>query len=275
MATLIAEASPPETPLSYAVQSRDRDVSAMVERAIKTKNVRLAYQPVVQATHQDTPVFFEALIRLLDETGRVIPAREFVSEVEIHEIGRIIDCLALELGFAALGADRSLRLSINLSARSIGYRRWMRTLENGLAETPGIDGRLILEITEESAMVMPDVAQAFMQSLQGLGVMFALDDFGAGHTSFRYLKNFSFDIIKIDGQFIRDIHRDPDNQVLMQALVDIGRHFDMITVAERVESSREAAFLTAAGVDCLQGYLFGAPALNPTRTIRKVDTQLG
>ena len=222
---------------------------------------------MVQSSDQKQPKFFEGLVRVLDDTGRVIPARDFIHVVETHEIGRIIDCLALELGLAALAANPGLKLSINLSARSIGYRRWMTTLEQGIAQVPGLRGRLILEITEASAMIMPDIVQAFMVSLQDKGILFALDDFGAGYTSFRYLKSFYFDILKIDGQFIRDIHNDPDNQVLLQALVDIGRHFDMYTVAEAVETTREAAFLSAIGVDCLQGYLFGAPALKPSWTI--------
>lgn len=260
-----------DTPLSFAVNSRDRDTLGMVERAVRRKNVALAYQPIVQATAQAAPTFFEGLVRVLDDTGRTIPAREFIDKIETHEIGRIIDCLALELGLAALHADPRLKLSVNLSARSIGYRRWVSTLEEGIAGVPNLNGRLILEITEASAMVMPDIVQSFIDGLQAKGVLFALDDFGAGYTSFRYLKNLSFDIFKIDGQFVRGIHEDPDNQVMMQAFVDIARHFEMFTVAETVENTREAAFLAATGVDCLQGYLFGAPALKPTWDIQKLE----
>ncbi|MEM0949917.1 MAG: EAL domain-containing protein [Pseudomonadota bacterium] len=263
------------TPLSFAINTRDRNTLTMVEHAVRSRNVMLAYQPVVNARRQRKAAFFEGLVRVMDPTGRTIPAREFITQIETHEIGRIIDCLALELGLAALETDPKLRLSLNLSARSIGYKRWMRTFEEGMSRTPGLRGRLILEITEASAMVMPDIVQAFMADLQSTGVLFALDDFGAGHTSFRYLKNFCFDIIKIDGQFVRDVDTDPDNQVLLQALVDIARHFDMFTVAETVESAQEAAFLTAIGVDCLQGYHFGAPALKPQRKIRPMARKAG
>lgn len=264
-----------DTPLSFAVSARDRKVLAMVETAVRTRHVALAYQPVVAARAQDRPVFYEALIRVLDQTGRPIPARDFIGEIETHEIGRQIDCLALELGLAALAVDPGLRLSINMSARSIGYRRWMRTLEEGIRETPNVRGRLILEITEASAMVMPDIVKSFMDGLQGEGLLFALDDFGAGYTSFRHLKSFCFDMLKIDGQFVRSVHQDPDNQVLMGALVEIARHFDMYTVAESVESAREAAYLAALGVDCLQGYHFGAPALAPATRIRRRDWSAG
>jgi EAL domain-containing protein (putative c-di-GMP-specific phosphodiesterase class I) len=136
----------------------------------------------------------------------------------------------------------------------------LATLERGLRADTSIAERLILEITESSAMVMPDLVTVFMADMQTRGICFALDDFGAGFTAFRYLTDFYFDIIKIDGQFIRGIRHEPDNQVLTQALVSIARHFDMFTVAESVESAEDAQYLVDIGVDCLQGYYFGIPS---------------
>ena len=112
-------------------------------------------------------------------------------------------------------------------------------------------------------MIMPDIVSVFMDDLQRTGIAFALDDFGAGYTAIRYFKDFDFDILKIDGQFVQGIHSDPDNQVLTQALLSIAQHFDMFTVAEFVEDPRDAEFLARIGVDCLQGYLFGAPTTMP------------
>lgn len=178
------------TPLGIAISDRDRDILAMVERAIENNQVRLAYQPVVNALAPKRPAFYEGLARVLDDTGRTIPAREFITEIETHELGRILDCHSLELGIKALNQSPNLKLSINMSARSIGYRPWIDTLERGLASSSSLGGRLILEITESSAMVMPDVVQSFMVGLQSQGISFALDDFGAGYTSFRYLKSF-------------------------------------------------------------------------------------
>ncbi|MEM6825952.1 MAG: EAL domain-containing protein [Pseudomonadota bacterium] len=266
VAPVAAEATN-DSPLDLALDERDRDVLRTVDMAVKNRQVRLAFQPVVSAAQPNRPAFYEGLARVLDDTGRPIPARDFINEIETDEIGRALDCVALELGLKALMANPELKLSINMSARSIGYRRWVQTLERGLsAGSSAMAGRLILEITEASAMVMPDVVQSFMMSLQNQGITFALDDFGAGYTSFRYLKSFYFDILKIDGQFIRGVNNDPDNQVLIEALVGIGRQFGMFTVAETVETEAEARYLTAAGVDCLQGYLYGAPSLKPEWT---------
>lgn len=250
-------------PLSAAVSLRDRETLSMVDRALNARQVVLAFQPVVLAGDPLRVAFHEALIRLLDDTGRIIPAREFIGAVETRELGRRIDCAALELGLAELIAHPHLRLSVNMSARSIGYARWMQVLNDGLARDPTAGERLILEITESSAMLMPDIVSAFMEDLHRRNVSFALDDFGAGYTSFRYLREFYFDILKIDGQFIRGIAQDGDNQALTRALVSVGQHFDMLTVAESVENLEDTNWLIENGLDCLQGYYFAAPTIRP------------
>jgi len=249
-----------DSPLSVADEMRRRATIDMVRKALDEKRALLAFQPVVQARMTHRAAFYEAFIRILDDQGRAIPARDFMGAVETSEIGRRIDCLALELGLTALAHEPSIRLAINMSARSIGYPAWLSTLERGIRSDPTIAERLILEITEGSAMVMPDLVTVFMADMQSRGICFALDDFGAGYTAFRYLKEFYFDIIKIDGQFIRGIHTDPDNQVLAQALITIARQFDMFTVAESVETAEDARYLIDIGVDCLQGYYYGIPS---------------
>jgi len=258
-----------DSPFDAATTERRQSTLDMVRSALDERRALLAFQPVVQSRMINRAAFYEAFIRILDERGRVIPARDFMDAVETHELGRRIDCLALELGLNALMQEPTLRLSVNMSARSIGYPAWLTTLERGLRQDPTVGERLILEITESSAMVMPDLVTVFMSDMQSRGICFALDDFGAGYTAFRYLKDFYFDIIKIDGQFIRGISESPENQVLTQALVSIARHFDMFTVAESVETEADARYLVDIGVDCLQGYYFGIPSTDaPWRSSR-------
>ncbi len=260
---IVADTLEYSSPLSFAIAQRDHDTLSMVRRAVETKQVQLAFQPVVRASNPEVPAFYEGLIRVQDHTGRIIPAGDFIDSVERHELGRQIDTLALELGFQALAQEPSVRLSINLSARSIGYPRWMEVLRNGLESCPTAGERLILEITERTAIVMPDLVQVFMGEMQGYGISFALDDFGAGYTAFRYLKDFYFDILKIDGAFIRDIASSPDNQVITEAMLSLASHFDMVTVAESVETLEDAEFLMNAGCDLMQGYFFGSPTVRP------------
>ncbi|PTQ73450.1 EAL domain-containing protein [Celeribacter persicus] len=262
-------------PLSVAVADRDRHTMEMVQVALRKKQVMLAYQPIVQTLRPDRPAFYEGLIRVLDQSGRVIPAREFIKVAETTETGRQLDCLALELGLDALNDHKNLRLAINMSARSIGYPRWKETLMTGLHRDQTIAERLILEITESSAMVMPDLVSVFMSELQAMGISFALDDFGAGYTAFRYLKDFYFDMVKIDGEFIRGIASSPDNQVLTQALVSVAKHFDMYTVAEFVENAADAEYLTGIGIDCMQGHYFGAATIDPVWRNREAHKKAG
>jgi EAL domain-containing protein (putative c-di-GMP-specific phosphodiesterase class I) len=253
----------PRSALEQAVSTRDGAVLGMVQRAITHREVMLAFQPVMQARAPGRTAFHEGLIRVLDETGRVIPAREFIAVVEDTEYGRLLDCLALEQGLAELAREPGLRLAINMSARSIGYRKWMRTLDRGLARDATVAERLILEITERSAITVPELVAAFMGDLQRRGITFAMDDFGAGYTALRHFRELSFDVLKIDGQFCHGIAQDADNQVLVAAMVSIATQFDMFTVAERVEREADARCLTDLGVDCLQGYLFAAPTTRP------------
>ncbi|HID68239.1 MAG TPA: EAL domain-containing protein [Roseibacterium sp.] len=249
-----------ESPLDAAISHRDRGTLAMVQQALARGDTRLAFQPIVRADGMGV-AFFEGLIRILDETGRIIPARDFMGAVEDSDIGRQIDCAALTIGLQMLKDHPTLRLSINMSARSVGYPRWMTILRTCLRDHPTVVERLILEITESSVMIMPEIVAIFMEDLQDKGITFALDDFGAGYTAFRHFKTFCFDILKIDGQFTRDIAEDADNQVLSEALIGLARHFGMLVVSEAVETASEAQWLAAAGVDCMQGYYYGAPSL--------------
>lgn len=258
---------PDSSPLAAAVAEQDRQTMAMVEQALQARRLRLAWQPVVLGADPSRIGYYEGLIRVLDDTGRSIPAGDFIGAIEATDLGRLIDCAALELGLEALQVHPALRIAVNMSARSIAHPRWTRILKRALATGATLGERLILEITESSAMLMPERVIDFMDELQVAGVTFALDDFGAGHTSFRYLREFFFDILKIDGQFIRGIARNPDNQAITAALMSVGQHFEMVTVAESVETAEDAAFLQARGIGAMQGYLFGAPTVRPAWTV--------
>ncbi|UWQ27963.1 MULTISPECIES: EAL domain-containing protein [unclassified Leisingera] len=252
-----------ENPLNAAVTGRDRSTLDMVADAVRHNQTVLAYQPVMQAMAPHGVAFYEGYIRVLDPTGRVIPAREFMHVVEDKEIGREMDCLALQHGLRALDKYPRIRLSVNMSARSIGYQRWVNVLDRFLKRDATLGERLVLEISEASAMAAPELVTDFMGRMQQHGIAFALDNFGASTTAIGHFRQFFFDAVKIDGQFVRGIHTSHDNQSVVRALVGIAKQFDMFTVAESVESQEDAEFLVENGVDCLQGYLFGAPSVSP------------
>lgn len=246
----------PQSPFEWALRARDADLPRLVREALARDRAQLAFQPVVTADIPPRVAFHEGFIRLLDGAGAVLPAGAFFEQVEETDLGRELDCAALRLGLQMLRRHPSLRLAINMSARSIGDGAWRRILDAGVGQ---VGDRLILEISEGSAMTLPEVVQRFMAEMQPKGVSFALDDFGAGLIAFRHLKDFFFDCVKIDRLFVTGIDASPDNQVLAEALVTVAHQFEMFAVAEGVETEGEAAHLRALGIDCLQGYLFGRP----------------
>lgn len=251
------------SPLAFTVFENDQQTLSMVREALRRGRVKLAYQPVVVAMNTARVGFYEGLIRILDSAGRPIPARAFMSAVEAHELGREIDCASLNLGLQTLIQRPELRLSINMSARSIGYPKWTRLLRQSLNDNPDLGDRLILEITEDSTMHLPEIVSAFMRQFRGFGVSFALDDFGAGKISIPQLHSFGFDILKIDGKFTRNILSSRSHQEIIAALLAVAKQFERMSVAEAVETEEDARWLAALGLDMLQGHAFGAPTVTP------------
>jgi EAL domain-containing protein (putative c-di-GMP-specific phosphodiesterase class I) len=252
-----------DNPLDYAVTHRDKSTISMVQDAVDHKQTLMAYQPIIRDVTTGKVAFYEGLIRVLDPTGRVIPAREFMPVVEMTQLGRQIDVLSLRAGMMALQGNPELRISINMSARSIGFKAWTTMMNRWISRDETIGERLILEISEQSAMLMPELVADFMKRMQDKGVCFALDNFGSGYTAIRYFKDLYFDILKIDGQFTRGIALNPENRALITVMVSIAENFDMVTVAEQVENKEDCEVLRQAGVDCQQGYLFGGPTTRP------------
>lgn len=251
------------SPLTAAVSSQDRETLAMVASALKDRRMRLAFQPVVYAADPTLIGFFEGFIRLLNLRDQVIPARDFMAAVEQRQLGREIDCAALQLGLMAMQRNPQIRVSINMSARSVGYRPWLDILNRALQDNPRLGTSLILEINEESALQVPDVLKPFMAEMREKGIVFALDDFGAGTTSLRLLEELDFEIAKIDGTLVKNVDRASAAKSAARAAIAMAHELGMYVVAEAVETEGEANWLRDAGVGCLQGYLFGPPTVTP------------
>jgi EAL domain-containing protein (putative c-di-GMP-specific phosphodiesterase class I) len=251
------------SPLDAAISSQERETIGQVAAALKERRMRLAFQPAVYAADPTVIGFFEGFIRLLNRRDMVIPARDFMGAVESHELGREIDCAALQMGLMALQRNPQIRVSINMSARSVGYRPWVTILRKALRDRPELGQNLILEINETSAMQVPDVLRPFMAEMRGHGIVFALDDFGSGLLSLRLLRDLRFEIAKIDGDLVRTVDTSPDGQVVVRSAIALAQEMGMYVSAEAVETEGEANWLRAAGVGCLQGYLFGPPTVTP------------
>jgi len=239
-----------------------------VTAALNERRLELFYQPIVRSGTNNFVAFYEGLARIKMPEGTIVSAGQFMPFVENTALGTRLDRRILRLALKRLTDNPDIRLSINMSVLSMNDSEWLRILESA---SSGLCERLIIEITEGAAMSDVELTTAFMHRVRRKHCSIALDDFGTGATSFRYFKDFLFDFVKIDGLFIRDLSYDKDNQVLVQALIDICKHFDMVTVAEFIETDGEAEMAAKLGVDCLQGYLIGEPAAQPISPFQRVE----
>jgi len=242
----------------------ERHVEAeRIRQALEEDRLLLYCQPILDLG-TNAICQHELLLRLPDEEkGVPLPPSVFLYAAERSGVIRGIDswvarkAIALIADHARMG--RELVLNVNLSGKSIGDPTLATAIECALAET-GIDpGRLILELTETAAISNIEDAKAFAIRLHARGCRFALDDFGAGFGSFYYLKNFPFDYLKIDGDFIRDLAMSPMNQLLVSAIVGIARGMGKQTIAEFVADEETIGLLRTIGVDLAQGYHIGVP----------------
>jgi EAL domain-containing protein (putative c-di-GMP-specific phosphodiesterase class I) len=182
---------------------------------------------------------------------------------------RLIDRRVVELVAAELVADPTVKLSLNVSPLSTIDPEWWASLDAQLRQHSGIGERLTVEITEMAAIHDVDDTRGFVTRVKDLGCRIAIDDFGAGHTSFRNLRKLGVDMVKIDGDFVQNLSRSSDDRVFVHALIELARGLGLATVAEWVQDERAAALLAEWGCDYLQGELIGAALIErPGSSVR-------
>jgi diguanylate cyclase (GGDEF)-like protein len=227
---------------------------------LNARRIVFARQPVVDATTREL-VFSEALLRVSDEGGRIVSAGDVVPAMERSGLVPLVDIRILELATEHLARHPEERLSVNISPLTLESPDWLATLAAHIGRRSDIAPRLIVEVTETVAIRDPDMARRKLDAMKALGVTLAIDDFGAGHTSFKHLRNFPVDIVKIDGAFIQNLSRSTNDRFFVQTLIDLAHHLGLTTVAEWVEDEETARLLTSWGVDYLQGDHCGVPFL--------------
>lgn len=243
------------------VAATDKIVTALNERRIL-----LAFEPVV-ATATRVPSFYECLMRIRRADGTIVPATAVIPVAEQLGLVRLIDHRVIELVIAELAAAPALNASVNVSPDSLTDPDWWSLLGAQLRAHPGIAQRLILEITETAAIQNIDETAGFVTRAKDFGCRIAIDDFGAGYTSFRNLRRLGVDIIKIDGAFVQNLPRSEDDRVFVRTLIELGRSLGLSTVAEWVQDEEAAAVLAEWGCDYLQGDLIARATIERPWTI--------
>jgi diguanylate cyclase (GGDEF)-like protein len=237
-------------------------VADEVAEALETKRLVFAYQPIVCARER-RPVHHECLLRMVRADGTIATAGHFIPAAEQLGLVRQVDRHALEMAVAELHAYPEISLAVNVSGTTASDPSWLTSFIHFVRANNGVAGRIIVELTETAALNDFEESSRFISNLRELGCMVAIDDFGAGFTSFRNLQMLRVDIVKIDGTFVRGLSTSPENQIFVRTLVDLAKNFRLKTVAEWVGSEEEAALLESFGVDYFQGYYFGEPTLAP------------
>lgn len=228
---------------------------------IRAGAASIALQPVVDAQTPGRVMFREALIRLVRPSGEEIAAGAFMPALTAMGMTAEVDLAVLDNAVNMLADDPTARISVNVAAETLAGGAWRDRVLDVALRQPEVAERLIVEISEETALSHISAARDLFTLIRRCGVTLALDDFGAGATSFSHLRDARFDMVKIDGGFIHGIDASPGDQALVAGMADIARRLDMMIIAEYVETAQEARVLRQLGVDGFQGYLFGRPTL--------------
>jgi diguanylate cyclase (GGDEF)-like protein len=247
----------PEAALESS-RARSKKIADSVIRALEERRMRLALQPMVGAK-SGKPELYECLLRMEKPDGGLVSAGEFVPVAEQLGLSRLIDRRTLELAIELLNRHPDLVISLNVSGLTCSDNEWLAALRRLTGGRPEMLSRIVVEITETVAIEDLDQSIHFVDTLKELGCRVAIDDFGAGYTSFRNLKLLNVDIVKIDGAFVKNLADDTSDQIFVKTMIDLAQNFGLETVAEWVGDERTVKHLTDAGITYMQGYYYGMP----------------
>ncbi|HEX4986441.1 MAG TPA: EAL domain-containing protein [Burkholderiales bacterium] len=236
----------------------------------------LCSQPVVRLSDRSA-VHQEILVRLLGRDGTMVQPGQFIEIAESLGMAQEIDLRVVEKVIDVLRTPeyrgRKARFFVNLSRTSMSDPHWVARFQRMLEAAPIDHSQLVFEITETAAMSSVDVTQDFIAQMKRLGCRFALDDFGAGFSSFYFLRRFDVDYLKIDGSFVRDLAADQASRLFVRALCDVARGLSKQVVAEWVEDQAVMDILVEMGVQYGQGFLFARPLPFPALVAEPASLQ--
>ncbi len=256
-----------EQNLSVIRRYDDMQLVAQIQQTLDGEGFDLLAQPIMTLTGETERPCFEVLLRMKKgEDGERIPTDAFLSAAERYQMMPQIDRWVVSNTIASIAKHADLVdglnavFAINLSGQSIGDDDILDFIDDEIRAAGVPEDSLCFEITESAAVSNLSKAQSFIDALRERGCKISLDDFGAGLSSFAYLKNFSVDTLKIDGSFIRDITDNRISESMVAAITQVAKVMKLETVAEFVETEETLELVAELGVDYAQGHVVGRPA---------------
>jgi len=252
------------------VPARDRQGSwrERVADALGTDRFTLYSQPILDL-QSNRVTRHELLLRVLDENDGPQSPAQVLDIAERLDAVYDIDLWVVERAMQLATEHRDLNLQINLSGRSVGDPRLTGEVERLIKHYGVNPEQLTFEITETALIGNLSEARHFADRVRDLGCELALDDFGSGYASFRYLRIFPIDLVKIDGEYVVSLTQNQQDQVLVRALVQVCQAYGIHTVAEFVQDEPTLRLLRELGVDYVQGYFVGRPSPLETTRLRR------
>jgi diguanylate cyclase (GGDEF)-like protein/PAS domain S-box-containing protein len=248
------------------IRSRSGEMQwvARIVEALEQSRFTLFAQDIRPISDVSLEAGYEILLRLLDQDGQLILPMNFIPAAERYGLMARLDRWVIERTLAELGTLRRLnrplpRLAVNLSAASLEDGELFSFVSNGLRKHRVPAHRLGFELTETAAVTQLTAVTRLLKDLRSLGCSIGLDDFGAGMSSFGYLRRLPVDYVKIDGSFVHKMHADPVDRAMVASIHRVGRVMGLRTVAERVECDSVLHALREVGVDYAQGYAIARP----------------
>jgi len=238
-----------------------------IQKALDEDRFVLYAQDIVEVGRKSQKgAHCELLVRMVDEEGRLVPPMAFIPAAERYGLMPSVDRWVLRNAFATMsrlisqpGGEAMELCSINLSGATLGDETFLAYVREQFERFSLPTDRVCFEITETAAIANLDRAARFIEELREFGCRFSLDDFGAGMSSFGYLKHLPVDFIKIDGGFVKDMAEDPIDRAMVEAINSVGHVMGKQTIAEFVDSAKVMKALREVGVDFAQGYWVAKP----------------
>ena len=243
----------------------DMHLVSEIQQSIDHDRFELLAQPIFALADPEMPNRFEVLLRMKDKKGNRVSSQSLFSAAERYQLMPQIDrwVISSTLGMLSKYVDLLEKcrcvFAINLSGQSLGDDDLLSFIEEEISHNGLSPSSLCFEITESAAVSNRKKAESFIDALRQKGCRISLDDFGAGLSSFAYLKNFTVDTLKIDGSFVRDITKNRISEAMVAAITQVAEVMELDTVAEYVESEEIREFVKKLGVDFAQGHAVGRP----------------